>query len=203
MPKTRLPVLVLIAILSRQQAVRAQSPQPGPGSSESAMKFVVGPSSVLMPSGIFLLVRKGKEIGAIRFTGIGHGASAGVGKASYDSYFQGDGSGSLAASNVIKQSGEINVERLKGVGRVSFQFGKTKVRIGKWSFACNYPGRLDMWPYYRDQRDYGYEFAPTSARDVNEIDSADARLRWFKFDPNTRVDVPVSDLPSTRKPVTR
>ena len=202
MLKIRLPFLVLIVGFSSGRVVRSQSPQTGLGSSDSTMKFVVGPSSVLMPTGVFLLVRKAKEIGAIRFTGIEKGANIGVGKATYESYFQGDGSGSLLTPNVVKRSDRINVERLKGVGRVSFQFGKTKVRIGKWLFACNYPGRLDMWPYYGDQRDYGYEFAPTSARDVKDIDAADDRLRWYRFDPNTRVDVLVSDLP-TKKPGTR
>jgi len=54
---------------------------------------------------------------------------------------------------------------------------------------------VNMWPYRGSQKDYGYEFAPTSARSVGEIDASDSRLRWFRFDPNARVTIPVSELP--------
>jgi hypothetical protein len=52
-----------------------------------------------------------------------------------------------------------------------------------------------MWPYRGSQKDYGYEFAPTSARDVGEIDASDKRLHGYRFDNNSRVEVPVAGLP--------
>jgi hypothetical protein len=45
------------------------------------------------------------------------------------------------------------------------------------------------------EKDEGFEFAPTSAQTVAEIDANDKRLRWFRYDPDTRIEVPVSDLP--------
>jgi hypothetical protein len=45
------------------------------------------------------------------------------------------------------------------------------------------------------EKDEGYEFAPTSAQNVAEIDASDKRLRWFRFNPDARIVVPVSDLP--------
>jgi hypothetical protein len=161
----------------------------------AADQFVVGPSEVLVPKGVFLLVRKGRKIGAIRFTGIEQGSTVGTGKASYDSYFQGDGSGSFRSSNVRKQTGDNDLKPLKGIGRLSFQVGKDRIRVGEWSFLSSSPGAVSMWPYRGSQKDYGYEFAPTSARDVGEIDAADKRLRWYRFDKDSRVTLPVADLP--------
>jgi hypothetical protein len=45
------------------------------------------------------------------------------------------------------------------------------------------------------KEDHSYEFAPTSACDVSEIDATDKRLRWFRFDPNASVILPLADLP--------
>ena len=148
-----------------------------------------------MPKGAFLLIRKGRKIGAIRFISIEQGGTVGAGKATYDSYFQGDGSGSFRSPNVRKQTGEINLKPLKGAERLSIQLGQDKLQIGNWSFATAYPGRVNMWPYRGSQKDYGYEFAPTSSREVAEIEPSDKRLRWFRFDPNTRVTLSVADLP--------
>src|SRR5205807_3245695 len=120
-------------------------------------QFVVGPGEVLAPKGVFLLIRKGQEIGAIRFTNIQRGKEVGTGKASYESYFQSDGSGLFRSPNIQKQTGFIDLKPLKGIGRASFQFGKDKVQVGKWAFRSGYPGRINMWPYRGSEKDYGYE----------------------------------------------
>jgi len=196
MLKMKLFCTVAVAVLSSGLPARGQSEQVGTGREKSSTsQFVVGPSVVLMPQGVFLLIRKGRDIGAIRFTSIEQGGTVEAGKATYESYFQSDGSGSFRSPNVRKQTGEINLKPLKGVGRLSFQSGQDKLRLGHWSFGTAYPGVMNMWPYRGSQKDYGYEFAPTSAREVGEIDVSDKRLRWFRFDRNTRVTIPVSDLP--------
>jgi hypothetical protein len=172
-----------------------------PNSFESAQpkgepeQFVVGPSAVLMPKGFFLLIRKGRKLGAIRFTSLEPGKEQFTGKASYESYFQRDGSMSLHSANVRKRTGTINIKPLKGIGRFAFQLGNDKVNVGDWLFGGGYPPLLDMWPYRGEQKDYGYEFAPTSAQRVEEIDSSDSRLKWFRFDANSKVALPVSELP--------
>lgn len=158
-------------------------------------QFVVGAGEVQLPKGVFLLVRKGHEIGAIRFTSIERGADVDTGKAIYESYFQADSSDSFRSSNVQKRTGNNELRPLKGIGRLSFQTGNDKVRVGHWLFLSSSPGAVSMWPYRGSQKDYGYEFAPTSARDVAEIDSSDKRLHWYRFDLNSLVEVPVADLP--------
>jgi hypothetical protein len=158
-------------------------------------QFVVGPSATLMPQGMFLLIRKGRKIGSIRFTNIEEGGKPGTGKASYESYFQSDGSGSFRSRHVRKKTGEIDVKPLKGFHPLAFQTGRTKVKVGDWSFESDAPGSLYMWPYGRSEKDYGYEFAPTSSQSVDEIDASDKRLRWFRYSADTKVVLRVSELP--------
>jgi hypothetical protein len=165
------------------------------GQAADPIQFVVGPRATLMPKGVFLLVRKGKSIGAVRFTDIVVGSEVGLGKAAYESYFQGDGAKSWLQAGGTRKSGLIELKPLVGIGRFAFQTGQNRIDIGPWSFGCSHPGSLNMWPYRGDSKDYGYEFAPTSASNVTELDSADKRLEWFKFDEHTSVKVPLVDLP--------
>ncbi|HLK53845.1 MAG TPA: hypothetical protein VKU42_10325, partial [Candidatus Angelobacter sp.] len=72
--------------------------------------------------------------------------------------------------------------------------GQNKLWVGKWWFGCLTPSLINMSSHF-SEKDKGYEFAPTSARSVREIDASDNRLKWFRFDPNARIVVPVSDLP--------
>lgn len=193
MVKMKLFCAVAVAVLSSGLPARGQAGARPEKSSTG--QFVVGPSAILMAQGRFLLIRKGGMIGAIRFTNIEQGSKLGTGRASYESYFQSDGSGSFRSPNIRKQTGEINLKSLKGIGRLAFQVGNDKIKVGEWTFGTGYPGRLDMWPYRGSQKDYGYEFAPTSAQSVEELDAADKRLKWFRYDANTSVTLLVSELP--------
>ena len=176
--------VLLSVLLTEGQAIKAR-----------ADRFVVGPGEVLAPDGVFLLVRKGRDIGAVRFANIKEGTEVGTGKARYDSYFPADRSGGFGSRNVHMQTGENELKPLNGIGRLAFQFGNNRVRIGNWSFLSSSPGAVSMWPYRGSQKDYGYEFAPTSAREVGEIDAFDKRLRWFRFSKDSRVTLQVADLP--------
>ena len=187
----RQKLLSLAVVVAMFSAFAAQ----GQADSSSKDEFVVGPGQVLVPKGVFLLVRKGNKVGAIRFISIEQGKEIGTGRATYESYFKGDGSTSFRSQSVHKQTGSIDLKPLKGIGRAAFQFGKDKVRVGDWAFRSDSPGSIDMWPYRGAQKDYGYEFAPTSARDVTEIDLSDKRLRWFRFEKDSRVTLRVIDLP--------
>lgn len=193
---SRLFRVLVVIVLSSGMLACGQSAQGNAESGrEPSNQFVVGASEVLVPKGVFLLIRKGPQIGAIRFTSIEDDGTAGTGKASYESYFQADGSGSFRSSNVRKQTGENNLKPLKGIGRLAIQPGHDRIQVGDWSFLSSSPGAVSMWPYRGSQKDYGYEFAPTSAQSIGDIDASDKRLRWFRFDPNSRVTLQVADLP--------
>jgi hypothetical protein len=188
-------VLSVVVLWSGMLAC-GQSTQVSAGSGRTTTdQFVVGASEVRVPKGVFLLIRKGHQIGAIRFATIEQGDTVGTGKAGYESYFQADGSGSFRSSNVRKRNGENNLKPLKVIGWLAFRTGQDKIRVGDWSFPSSSPGAVSMWPYRGSLKDYGYEFAPTSARNVGEIDTSDKRLKWFRFDLDSQVTLRVADLP--------
>jgi hypothetical protein len=167
--------------------------------SDLAAQFVISAGTVRMPIGAFLLVRKIGAIGAIRITNIDPAATEHFGKSTYESYFQTNGSGSLVTGNVVRQTGELNLKDLRGPGRGIYIYRPAgyKARIGKWIFGFGDPTMMDMSDasFWAGLGDHGYEFAPTSACDVSEIDAHDNRLRWFRYDPNASVILPLAKLP--------
>jgi hypothetical protein len=183
--------LVAIALVCAKSSW-TQNP---PGQTDSKRSaFAMGPKYILMPDNFFVLVRKGGELGAFRLTGIQQGED-GLGTAKYESFLQADGSSSFRKSNVIKREGEIEIKPMTGIlHSLTWQPGQNKLWVGKWWFGCFSPSLVNMSSHFSEQDD-GYEFAPTSAQNVSEIDSSDKRLKWFRFDPNNRVSVPIADLP--------
>jgi hypothetical protein len=188
-------VVLLSGVIACGQSTSAGDGQGAGPRKSSASQFIIASSDIVLPQGFFLLIRKGREVGAIRFTSIEQGRNPGLGKATYESYFQGDGSGSFRSPNVLKRTGRINLKPLKGFHPFAFQTGNYKVKVGEWSFSSGDPRSLDMGPFWKKEKDYGYEFAPTSAQSVEEIDATDKRLRWFRYDTERRGVLAVSDLP--------
>ena len=152
-----------------------------------------------MPAGAFLLVRKHHELGAIRLISIDPTSTEWLGKSVYESFFQGDGSGSLLGPKVERRTGELNLQPSKGPGRGIYVYkpGPYRASIGKWSFGFDGPSMMEMSDasFWAGVGDHGYEFAPTSACNLSEIDPNDTRLRWFRFDRNANVNLPLAKLP--------
>lgn len=195
MVKYGLYALLAVTITSCSPSPAPEQLKPADDAANSAAQYLVGPRATLIPKGAFLLIRYGKSIGAVRFTSIELGRDAGVGKGMYESYFQEDSSKSLADQNVVKKNGLIDLKPLVGIGHMAFQPGQDRVDVGPWSFGCSHPGLLNMWPYRGESRDYGYEFAPTSALSVSEINASDKSIQWFKFDAEASTTLPLSGLP--------
>jgi hypothetical protein len=166
-----------------------------------ATRFVIDGGAMKMPIGAFLLVRKGNEIGAIRLISIDPTSTEWLGKSVYESYFQGDSSGSFfSAGNVVRKTGDLNLQHSKGPGRGIYIYkpGPYRAYIGEWSFGFGGPSMMGMTDHSfwkGDYSDHGYEFAPTSACSLSEVDAHNKRLRWFRFDRNASVNLPLADLP--------
>src|SRR5262249_49416729 len=149
-----------------------------------------------LPLGAFLLVRKDGQLGAIRVTGIDPAATEWFGKSTWESFFQPDRSGSLQGENVVRKTGELDIRRSKGVhGLYSYGGGHSDAHIGKWNLSFGNPTLISMSDssFWHGLGDHGFEFAPTSACNLSEIDSADKRLRWFRWDRSTQIKLPVAD----------
>jgi hypothetical protein len=153
-----------------------------------ATQFIVSAGSVEMPIGAFLLVRKGSEVGAIRLTGLEPLSADRFGKSTYES-FHADSSGSFRGKHA--NTGEVNLTAPSKKGPVIVDHTQYRVWIGKWAFAFSSPIVMGMTENGEDQ---GYEFAPTSACNVAEIDAHDKRLRWFRFDRDTKIVLALADL---------
>jgi hypothetical protein len=161
---------------------------------ETNPHFDIGPYSVHMPEKFFLLIRKGNLVGAVRLTQIKQD-NDGEGQSTYESYFQGDGSGSFTGANVLKHSGVITSKPVRSITHtLSWKPGQHKLWVGNWWFGCMTPTLIPMASHYSN-KDEGFEFAPTSASEISEVDAADKRLRWFRYESDNRVKVPVSGLP--------
>jgi hypothetical protein len=162
----------------------------------SVPRFSIGPRYINIPEKYFLLVRKGPNVGAIRLANVQRD-SRGDGKANYESYFQDNGSGSFVSPNVVKRTGEIDIRPMKGAHTFAWQPGQNKLWVGKWWFGCLSPSSMNMSSHF-SEKDDGYEFAPTNAQDLKDINAADPRLHWYRFDPDKRITVPVSELPQLK-----
>jgi len=149
--------------------------------------------------GAFLLVRKNGQIGAIRLTSINPNATQLFGKSAYESVFQKSGSAVTFPQNAVSQKGELDVQDLKGPGRGLFVRRPPgyKAQIGKWKLDFKTPDSIWMSDSsaWTGVGDHGFEFAPTSACSLSEIDASDNRLRWFRFDRNTPLTLALDELP--------
>ena len=183
-----------LAVCLGVQFIHSQSQPPPVAKGSSGPQFVMGPNFVNMPEGFFVLVRKGREIGAFRLIHIKQDAH-GLGTATHESYFQANGSGSFQNAGVIKRTGEIESNSVKGLSHsLSWRPGQKKLWVGKWWFGCSSPSLVNMSAHF-SENDQGYEFAPTSAQSVDKIDVLDKRLKWFRFNADARIVVTVSELP--------
>jgi hypothetical protein len=186
--------VLLMLVITAPFGVRPISAQsPTKESDAPKVQFVIGPSYVLMPEGVFILIRKGREIGAFRFSSIQKNADNN-GKSTYESFFQGDESGSFVNSNVVRRTGEIEIKSMRGFHFFAWQPGQNKLLVGKWWFGCLSPNLVNMSTHFSEE-DEGFEFAPTSAQKVTEIDPMDSGLKWFRYNADTSVRIPVSNLP--------
>jgi hypothetical protein len=193
-PRVRAESILLLSLLAGLAGLQLVLPQRTIAQDNSSgAKFEVGPRYVRLPENFFLLVRKGNEVGAIRFTRIEQDVE-GNGKSSYETYFQGDGSNAFLKSNVIKRFGEIEIKPMKGVHAFAWQSGQNRLYVGKWWFGCYSPSLVNMSSHFSETGE-GYEFAPTSARRLAEIDSSDKGLRWFRYLADSSIILPVSGLP--------
>jgi hypothetical protein len=164
-----------------------------------ATQFTIRHGGIEMPIGAFLLVRKNGRIGAIRLTRIDDGATEWLGKSAWESFYQPDGSGLLMAKDVVHRTGELNVQPLKGPGRDIYMYepGTIHAFVGKWKFLFGSPSMMTMSDasFWTGVGDHGFEFAPTSACNLSEVNTQDKRLKWFRFDRAASLALPLSDLP--------
>ena len=159
------------------------------------------------PLGRLLLIRKGKDVCAIRFTEFHRGHDGKTPTlynsgeetqfAEYDWFYQGDGSGNFTKKNVTSGHEKLARKPQLGVGRIAYRInGNTKVKCGPFKLDWSFPNGVAFYPG-ATPGDYNIELAPTKWRDVSEIKVNFEYLQWYHYDKDEKrveVDIPIEEL---------
>jgi hypothetical protein len=161
------------------------------------------PFSVSLPTGYWLLARKGNTACAIRFTDFKAVRSAGYASfseptsnsennihgdgriyAEYDFFSQTDGSGDFKKNNA--SLGHNKVTRADGNGESSGDLtgcGSLILQIGSFGIGVAF----NLFEPLGES----VELAPTKWRDVSEINISDPKIKWYHYD-KARHDIKIS-----------
>lgn len=163
--------------------------------------FVINGGDIEMPVGYFLLVRRKDGLGAIRLTDATQSppTEKWFGASAYESYFQPKASLSLASTTAVRHASSMDFRPTKGVHAVYlYGSGHHEALIGKWKFSFDNPVLLPMTNltfWGGEMSNHGFDFAPTSACNVSEIDALDPRLHWYRYDRDAHITLPLTELP--------
>ena len=162
---------------------------PGPNSVH------IGKTAIVMPLGKILLVRKGKEYCAVRFTEFWTGKTKEDLYARYESYCLGSKTRDLSEENVQVRKEKLSFPKPRGIGRLAFSFGNKEIKCGAIRLLWSGNGAVHFYGQGQDQGDYGIELAPTKWNELSEVNVLDTRLRWYRYDPERkRITIPVDNL---------
>ena len=154
----------------------------------------IGPHYIEFPLGRIFLIRKGNQYGAIKFINFWTGNKKYSEYATYDCWYQADGTGNLQNKNVKYESRKAS-SVLYGIGRFSFNFGSDYIKCGVFKLWWLGKGMVYFFGVDQEPRDYGIELAPTKWININEVNVLDPRIRWYKCDlARSREDIPVDKL---------
>jgi hypothetical protein len=165
----------------------------------------IGPNAIGPALGYLLLIRRGKDLCAIRFTEFHAGDDIDLDAkwtapwptvyATYDWYYQGDGSGDLTRSTARSGQGALE-ERpsvgLRGMGHAMAR-GNLEVLCGPFRLIWLYPRAVGFAATWNDKGTV--ELAPTPWRQPSEVNLQEPRLQWYRYDDNRpRTSKPVEKL---------
>lgn len=163
------------------------------------------------PVGRWTLLRKGKDLCAVRFTAFhrAHPKDKSIREnqesffANYDWVYQGDGSGKFSKPNV--KSGHSQADKKPNIWR--FPRGSNYIECGPLKATWTYPNGIaliarDFHPE-KTNRSNDIEIAPTGWMEITQVNSQDPRLAWHRYDPvrdlgriqDEAIIIPVERLP--------
>lgn len=152
---------------------------------------IIAPNAVMVPMGRIILVRKGSQHCAIKFTEFRTGKTEEDEFARYESYYQGDGTGDFLKKNVQIKKGELSAPKPRGIGRLAFSFGNRNVLCGPIKLQWSGKGWVYFFYEGQEQGDYGIEIAPTKWTDISRVNVFDPRIKWYRYD-SKRNDIVIS-----------
>ena len=169
--------------------------------SEGALIQSIGVSP---PVGRLLLMRRGSDLCAVRFTEFHRGNDAkprtwyhSRDESFYSEYDWYEPEGDSQFSGPGVETGHRTVDRqpLIGFARIGFQLGTTEVECGSLAPEWTYPTDVNFIEGSR--YDYDLELAPTQWTEPGQINLQDPQLKWYRLNedqPDTFI--PLEELPS-------
>jgi hypothetical protein len=164
----------------------------------------IGNTIIVMPLEKILLVRKGSEYCAIKFTKLWSENTSEIGTlfvasgsdeyAMYELYYQGDKTGDFTKKNVKFKKEKLSYLKPRGIGRLAFTFGNQEIKCGTIELSA-ISNSVSFYGEGQKEGDYGIELAPTKWTDISEVNVFDPRIKWYRYDENReRVNIPVEQL---------
>jgi hypothetical protein len=154
----------------------------------------IGPNGIVMPLGKIMIIRKGAECCAIKFTKIWKGKTEDDENAEYELYKMRPEKNS--SEKILTPSKHtLSSSRLYGIGRLSFSFGKKDIDCGSFKLWWGGGGSVYFFSSGQDQGDYGVELSPTNLSNFELVNTQSAKLTWYSFDSNrSRHSLPLEGI---------
>jgi len=156
----------------------------------------VGATGASVPVGRIMLIRKGVQYGAIKFTNAWIGRF-GWERATYESYYQGDGTGDFSKANVQVRNGRLSLSKEHWVGgghHINF-WRDVDIRCGPLKLLWTYRTNVCFFSDSQEQGDYGIELAPTKWTAISQVNVFDPRVKWYRYDEKRRAQfIPIDQL---------
>lgn len=165
----------------------------------------IAKSTLVMPIGRIMLVRKNHDYCAIKFTKwwsenpssktsifVATGTDE---YAVYEGCYQNDKSSDKTDKSWQIKKARLSLPKGRGIGTLTFSFADRDIECGKISVSWAGQGAVCFNEACRNHGDDGFEFAPTPWSDIKEVDFFDPRIKWFRFDDSRkRVNIPIDKL---------
>ena len=157
----------------------------------------IAPNAVAMPLGRIVLIRRGSEYCAVKFTEKWTQKFESARFTNYESYYQGDGTGDFSTKNV-QFTKDTLVDRTSYFGRLwPLPFGHRNwyIKFGAVKLLWS-TGSYGDWVYFSESSSRGgVELAPTKWTDISEVNVFDSSLRWYMYDERRKdLSIPIDEL---------
>ena len=156
----------------------------------------IRPNAISVPMGRIILIRKGPEYGAVKFTHFWFGKTVHDWYGKYESYYQGDGTGDFSKKNVLSRKGEVSTFPDIGGCGLHWSLDNPNFRYGPFKLAWS-PKSTVYFFYFGQggEGDYGIELAPTKWTDISQVNVFDPRLKWYRYDEKRKdTYIPIDQL---------
>lgn len=143
---------------------------------------VVGGHRIQIPTGRFLLIRKGSDCAAVKFLSYWTGETERDYFGSYECYYRSDGGCDFSGPGVKATTGQVSYPRFRGTFHWAYQKGRKDLRCGRIALSWVGNGKVSFFmPGQTSAKDKGIEMAPTAWTNISDVDSQSSGVTWYRL----------------------